>query len=64
MSLNPTKFDDHKHFGRGDLIILVCCMILKDHVIKRLCYFMSRSPLRQVTILQSLVAITTLIVKS
>ena len=44
-------------------MVLVCHMVLQDPMMKRLCEFMSRSPSRQVTILQSLVVIATLAVK-
>ena len=37
--------------------------IAQDHVMKRSCAFMGRSPLRQVTFLQYLVVIATLIVE-
>ena len=44
-------------------MILVCHVILQDHVIERSCDFMDRSPSRKVTILPSLVAIGTLVVE-
>ena len=45
------------------LYVLVCHVISEDHMIKRSRDFMCRRPLRQVTILQSLVVIATLIVE-
>ena len=30
----PTKFDGQKHSESGDIVILVCHVILQDHVIK------------------------------
>ena len=42
---------------------LVWHVILQDHMMKRSCDFMGRRPLMQVTILQKLVAITTLVVE-
>ena len=44
-------------------MILACHVISPDHVIKQPCNFMGRSPSRQVTILQSLMAIATLVVE-
>ena len=59
----PTKFGGHKRYGSGDMMILVCHVISQDHMIKRSCDCMGRSPLKQVTMLQSLVAIATLLVE-
>ena len=58
-----TRFDCHRHCGSKDIMILVCKVILQDHVIKRLCDFMGRSSLMQVTILPSLVTIVALVVE-
>ena len=58
-----TRFAGHKHFGSGDIMVLVCQVASQDHMIKRSYDFMGRSLSKQVTILQSLVAITTLLVE-
>ena len=46
-----------------DITVLDCQAILQDHVIKVSCDFMGRSTSKQFTILQRLVAITTLVVE-
>ena len=46
------------------MLVLVCHVILQDHVIKQSCDFLGRSPSKPVTILQNLVAIATLVVES
>ena len=51
------------HCGSGDIMVLNWHVILQDHVIKQSCDFMSRSPLMQVTIQQSLVALATLVLE-
>ena len=56
---NPTKFDDHRHSGIGDVLVLVCHVILQVDVIKKSCDLMDRNPSRKVTILSSLVTIST-----
>ena len=48
---HPTKYGHHSHFGSGDLIVLVCHLILEDHVIKDSCDFISRGQSSLVTIL-------------
>ena len=58
-----TKFGGHKHGGSRDIMVLVCHVILQDCFMKRSCDFMSRSLSKQITILQNLVAIATLIVE-
>ena len=37
MSQKPAKFGPHRHCGSGDTMLLVCHMMLKDHVIKISC---------------------------
>ena len=32
-SYHPTKFGGHRHHGSGDILVLVCHVILLDHVI-------------------------------
>ena len=44
-SYHPTKFGDHRHCGNGDMMVLVCHMILQDQVMKRSCDFMGRRPI-------------------
>ena len=39
----PAKCGGHKQCGCGDMF-LICHLILQDHMIKRSCDFMSRSP--------------------
>ena len=36
----------HRYCGSGDIMVLVCHMILQDHVIKGSRHFMGRSPPR------------------
>ena len=45
-------------------MVLIYHVILQDQVIKRSCNFMGKSPSKRITILQSLVVIVTLVVKS
>ena len=59
----PTKFSCHRHCDSGDIIVLVCHVISKNHVIKRLGDFLDRRPSKQVTIPPSLVALDTVVVK-
>ena len=40
MSDNPAKFCGHRHCGSGDIMVSVCHVILRDHVIKEKCDFM------------------------
>ena len=63
VNYHPAAFGGHRYCGSGYMMILVCHVILQDHVIKRSCDFMDRSPSRKVTILPSLVAIGTLVVE-
>ena len=48
-----------KHSGSEDIMMLVCRLTLQDYVVKVSYDFMSSSPSRWATILQSLVAIAT-----
>ena len=63
VSRHPAKFGGHRHCGTGDIMILVCQVVLQDQVIKGSCDFLGKNPSRQVTILQRLVAITSLVVE-
>ena len=47
VSSHSAKFGGHRHCGSGDIFILVCRIILQYHLIKGLCGFMVRVPLRQ-----------------
>ena len=60
----PTKFVGHKHCCSGDILVLVYHVTLQDHVIKGRCHLMGRSQSRSVIILQNLVVMATLVVKS
>ena len=40
------KFGGYRHCGREDTLILDCHVFSKDHVIKRSCDFVGRSPSR------------------
>ena len=53
------KFGGYRHCGSADIMILVCHKTSQNHVIKESCDFIGRSPLRQVTIMPSLIAIDT-----
>ena len=59
----PAKLDSHRHCGSADIMILVCLLFSQDHVVKESCDFMGRSPLREITISLSLVAIDTAVVE-
>ena len=61
VSHHPTKCGGHGYCGSGDIKVLVCQVISQDHLMKLSCDFMDRSPSRQVTILQSLMAIATVV---
>ena len=41
---HPTKFGGHRLCGCRDKIVLVCHVILQNHMIKELCYFVGRNP--------------------
>ena len=47
----------HRHCGSGDMMVLVCHVILQDHVVKGYCDFMARSPLKASHHLARLVAV-------
>ena len=59
VSHHTTKFGGNRHCGTGDIKILVCHVILHDHVMKGSCDFVS--PAKQVTIMLSLATIATLV---
>ena len=56
-------FGGLRHCDREDIMVLVCQVILKDHVIKRSCDFLARIQSRQVTILPNLVAMDIVVVE-
>ena len=46
---HPTKFGGHRHCDSGDIIVLVCHVILQDHKIMQVghvCGFMGMGPSR------------------
>ena len=55
-------FCDHRQCDNGDIMVLACHVISKDHVIKGSYDFMGSSPSSWATILISLVAIGTMVV--
>ena len=57
------KIDSHRHCINGCAIILVCHMILKDHVIIGSCDFMGRSNPRYVIFLPRFVALSIVVVE-
>ena len=63
MIYHTVKFGDHRHSGRGDIIVFVCNVILQDPVIQALNDFMVRTPLGYFTIIRSLLAMGTLVVE-
>ena len=63
VSYRLAKFDGQKHCCIEGIMILICQVILLEHMTKRSFDFMGRSPSRQVTITQSLVAIGTVVVE-
>ena len=40
------KFGDHRHYGIGDIMVLVCHVISHEHVIKGKCVARGSSPSR------------------
>ena len=76
VSHHPVQFGRHKHCGSikirlvkvrhpgsGDIMVLVCHVILQWRVMEGSCDFMRRSSSKEVTILSDLVAIGTLVVE-
>ena len=59
----PVKFGGHRHSDSRDKVVLVCHVILQDHVIKGSCDVMRRSPSKSVTILPSLAAIVNVVME-
>ena len=42
VTYQPAKFGDYMHCGSEDIVILVCHVILQDHVIKGTCDLIGR----------------------
>ena len=63
VSQYPTKFCGHRHCGGGDIVVLVCQVILQELVTKRSSNFVGGSRSRLVSILPSLVATGTVVVE-
>ena len=63
VSHQPANFDDNRHCGSGDVIVLDCHMILRDHMTKGLSNCIGGSNSRYVTILPTLVAIGTVLME-
>ena len=49
-----TTFNGNRHLVNGDIMVLVCDLILQDHVTNRLKNIMDRSTSRSATVLASL----------
>ena len=43
---HPAKFSDHGHCSSRDIKLLVCSVLLKEHLVKGSCNFMGRSASR------------------
>ena len=46
VNYHPAKFGGHRHYGNGDIVVLVCHITSQDHVIKASCDFMGKGPSR------------------
>ena len=46
VSYHSAKFGGHRHYGNGDILVLVCHITSQDHVIKASCDFMGKGPSR------------------
>ena len=57
MCQHPDNFGNHIHFASRDTIFLIDHVILQDHVIEGSSNFMTRSLLRELITLPSLMAI-------
>ena len=42
---HSAKFGDHRHCGRGDIMVLVCYVILQNHMIRGSCKYKDETPL-------------------
>ena len=59
----PGKFGGNKNCRSEEIVVLICRAILQDHVIKWSCDFLDRRPSREITILPSLLATDTVVMK-
>ena len=55
---NLLRSSDHRDCSSGEIISSICHVILQNHVIKGSCEFMTGNPVREVTTLPSLVALS------
>ena len=46
LNYQPAKIGGHNYSGSGDIMFLVCPVILQDHVIKVSCDFTGKKPSR------------------
>ena len=46
VSRHLAKFNDHRHRGNGDIMVLVCHVILQEQMMKGLYDFIGGSPLQ------------------
>ena len=44
VSHNPANYDGQRHYVIGDIMVLVCSVILQEHEIKGSCDFMGKRP--------------------
>ena len=63
VSHTPAKFGGYGHLGSGYIMVLVCLVILTDHVTKGSSNIMGRNPSKLVTILPGLGTIGTVVVE-
>ena len=46
VSHHPANFDDHRHYDGGEIMFLICHVILQDHVSQEARDFVDKSPSR------------------
>ena len=63
VSRHPAKFGGHWNCDSRDIMLLICHVILQDHLMKEQGNFMGRNPPRLVTILPRLMATGTVVVE-
>ena len=59
----PATFSDHMHCGSENTIVLVCLVMLQDHLTWKARDFIERSPSKQVTTLPSVIVVDTVVVE-
>ena len=64
VSHTPDKFGGYRDHGSGNIMVLVCHMILRGHLSKGSSNINGRKPSRLVTILPRLVAIGCVVVET